>query len=188
MKRNYAESLSKEYLEYLGITKVSEDGKEIWKDNKLLKLHLNNAGYYIVMLYDPIKRQQVPKECRTSASGELYIGVHRLVYAWFNKFIPNGLVVDHISGDKLDNNINNLRLLTPSENTWRGRICHVREVKCKLNKPRTFYEEKLSTLETQYEVSKAEHRAKDSHALRSEISRLRAQLRYYDRHTKENEV
>lgn len=44
--------------------------------------------------------------------------IHRLVYCAFNdlKTIPEGYVVDHIDGDKLNNKLENLRLLTESEN------------------------------------------------------------------------
>lgn len=44
--------------------------------------------------------------------------IHKLVYMVFNDIdeIPNGMVIDHIDGDKLNNNLSNLRLLSLSEN------------------------------------------------------------------------
>lgn len=185
MKRNYAESLSKEYLEYLGITKVSEDGKEIWKDDKLLTQYGDQDGYLKVSLYDPIKRQQVPQECRTASSGVLCLGVHRLVYAWFNNFIPNGIVIDHINNCKTDNRLENLQPLTPSENVWKGRICHIREIPCSLSRPREYYETKLAKYEELYNQAKLDHNAVEAHKQRTNIANIRARLRYYDSHIKE---
>jgi hypothetical protein len=42
--------------------------------------------------------------------------VHRLIYAWFNGFITDGLCIDHIDGDVSNNKIENLRQVTHSEN------------------------------------------------------------------------
>jgi hypothetical protein len=45
--------------------------------------------------------------------------VHRIVWEWFNGDIPQGIHVDHIDGDKTNNHIDNLRLLSASENSAR---------------------------------------------------------------------
>lgn len=185
MGRNYAESLSKSYLEYLGITHVSKDGKEIWKGDKLMSQYDRGDGYLQILLYDPLKRQQIPAELRTNSSGGIIMGVHRVVYVWYNNFIPSGMVVDHLNNCKSDNRLNNLQLLTPAENTWKERECHKYEMTCKLNKPREFYENKLAWYEEQYEAAKLEHNAERVHKLRSNISQARARLRYWDSHKEE---
>lgn len=43
--------------------------------------------------------------------------VHRIVWVMVNGDIPNGLEIDHINRDKYDNRIENLRLVTRSQNS-----------------------------------------------------------------------
>lgn len=45
---------------------------------------------------------------------------HRFVYEYFNGPIPEGLEVDHIDGDRLNNRLDNLQLLSPRENARKG--------------------------------------------------------------------
>ena len=41
---------------------------------------------------------------------------HRFVWECYNGIIPDGLVIDHINDDKIDNRLSNLQLLTTKEN------------------------------------------------------------------------
>ena len=43
---------------------------------------------------------------------------HRVVYEITIGEIPEGMLVDHIDGDKLNNSPSNLRVVTPQQNTW----------------------------------------------------------------------
>lgn len=42
--------------------------------------------------------------------------VHQLVWVWFNGPVPYGYEIDHIDFDKTNNELRNLRLLTPLQN------------------------------------------------------------------------
>ena len=42
---------------------------------------------------------------------------HRVIWFYFNGEIPKGMQIDHISGDKSDNRLENLRCVSPFENT-----------------------------------------------------------------------
>lgn len=44
------------------------------------------------------------------------ISIHRLVWETFNGEIPDGMVIDHIDGNRSNNALSNLRLVTQSEN------------------------------------------------------------------------
>jgi len=60
--------------------------------------------------------------------------VHRLVYETFVGPIPEGFVVDHINDIKDDNTLENLQLLTPSENLlkyWSTEVAQLRKNKTK---------------------------------------------------------
>jgi hypothetical protein len=80
-------------------------------------------------------------------------------------------------------------MFTPKENINKERPESTTQLKCKLDKPRSYYEDKLAKYEALYEEAKANHDAKAAHHLRSNIAQTRARLRYYDAHNKEvNEV
>ena len=64
------------------------------------------SGYHYIGIY-------IGK--RTSKK-RLWFRIHRLVYEAFVGKINKGLEIDHISGDKSDNSLKNLRAITRSEN------------------------------------------------------------------------
>lgn len=58
--------------------------------------------------------------------------LHRLIWIWHHGDIPDGRVIDHIDGDKLNNQIENLRPLSNRDNSRR-------ETSTKRNLPRNVY-------------------------------------------------
>lgn len=84
-----------------------EDGKLFWK------VSLNS-------------RIRIGDEAGTSDNkGHLVVGykrkmykVHRVIYEIFHGPIPKGMAIDHINGIKYDNRVDNLRLVTRSQNMW----------------------------------------------------------------------
>ena len=53
---------------------------------------------------------------RRKIDGRMYY-VHRLVWEEANGPIPKGMTIDHINGDRFDNDLSNLRVVSQQENT-----------------------------------------------------------------------
>jgi len=186
--REYAGLLTKEYLQFLGITDVSKDGKHIYhKGHEIKQGGPTNAGYMFINIHDPNKYQRVPQELRTSTCGKVNITTQRVVFAWWHEshMVPPGMVIDHKNDIKTDNRFENLQLKTPGGNIWKYRELSKKEIKCNMNKSRAFYEDKLNNYLYLYEQAKQDGDQKRAHNLRCNIHQTRARLRYYDNH-KEN--
>ena len=56
---------------------------------------------------------------RFSENKEVNITLHNVIYAWYKGEVPIGYDVDHIDNNPLNNNIDNLQLLTHRENVMR---------------------------------------------------------------------
>lgn len=188
----YARRLTKEELQKSGITDITADGK-VFRQGLEIPLNVNPAGYHTLWIYDFDKDgNHIPYG--HTANGHYYyrqrmIGLHRAMWAWHNGEVPQGYVVDHINNkheNLEDYHLSNLQLLTPAENTAKDRDnWHKYEMECKLNRPRSFYEDRLNNYLEQYEQAKLDKDAKRCHYLRSNISQYRAKLRYYDSHSGE---
>lgn len=71
------------------------------KTNKIITGDVNSSGYRRVILYKPIKKR---------------VFVHRLVAKTFVNGYDKDLVVNHIDGNKTNNNSDNLEWITRSDN------------------------------------------------------------------------
>lgn len=183
MNKMYARELTKEYLIKLGIINITPDGKHIYigvaKEARQYKLQ---DGYLAFTAYDSDLFKAIYPVTKCRSAGTVTVPVHRAVYAWYKGSAKASMVVDHINNNKTDNRIDNLQLLTVKDNIWKDRVCDVWELKCNLNKPRSFYEEKVEKYLAEYEQAKLDHNAKLVHALRVNLSHNRARLRYWDSH------
>jgi hypothetical protein len=96
------------YIGELGNVYSTRVSKKLNPTGRFYKLKLwdkHPTGYLNAGLYNT-----------PGVKNKTYYRVHRLVWESFNGAIPEGYVVDHKNGDKKDNRLKNLQLLTWSEN------------------------------------------------------------------------
>ena len=78
------------------------------KHKKYLKIQLKKDGYYQILLSKNNKKKG--------------FSIHRLVYQAYNGVIPDKMCIDHIDCNKLNNNIENLRIANLSENNHNRKV------------------------------------------------------------------
>lgn len=158
--------ITKSYLEYLGVTEVTQDGKIFTQKGEIKPTFSGNGTR---------PNEQRRYEFRIQKNGErARVLVHHAVYAWFNSEVPYGKEIHHIDGNHLNNSKNNLLALTPEEHRKEHR--KLRELKCRLDIPRSWYQKQLDELEAIENKTKVNY---------DKISIYRAKLRYYDSHIDE---
>ena len=189
----YAAELTKEYLMKLGITDVTPDGLHIYKGSEELAQYIPKAKdvkrrYFRVNLYDPELRQATPKEERTKNTGRIIIPAHVINYVWNRGPRKLGLIIDHLDNNPLNNHIDNLQLISQRENVIKDRKASIRELKCKLDRPLSYYEDKLSYYEDLYQKAVKDGDQEEAHKQRGNIYGQRARIRYWLSHKEEAEA
>ena len=95
--------------EFLSLYEVTREGKIISKKNGHMYAFTKDAkGYY---------RVRLPYPNTISSDGRRPFKVHRIVAMCFLEDYSESLQVNHKNGDKTDNNVNNLEMVTSKENT-----------------------------------------------------------------------
>ena len=105
--------------------------------------------------------------------------------------VEEGCVIDHISNKHSsieDYNINNLQLISQRENTTKDREVSTKELKCKLDRPLSYYEDKLDYYEDLYQKAVKEGNQEEAHKQRCNIYQQRAKIRYWLAHKEEAEA
>lgn len=82
----------------------TKDGKVFnYQNNKEVVGYTKDDYYlYITIRSRSINRRDIRK--------------HRMIYEYFNGNIPKGYVINHLDGDKQNNALSNLQMVTPKEN------------------------------------------------------------------------
>lgn len=126
---------------------------EEWKNIKGYqgKYQVSNLGRIKSLNYNRQKKQKILIECKNGKGYKIVslskngkwksFLIHRLVYGAFVGIIPDGYQIDHINNNKTDNRLQNLQLLTVSENN-KKRFADNKNLQC--GKPKT----KIKCIET----------------------------------------
>lgn len=135
---------------------------EVYKLYRNTKLNSNRGCIWEVSNYGNVKKNGELYTPFTSGSGYLTFGhrmyIHRAVAELFINKIPKGYEVDHIDGNKYNNNVNNLRIVTHYENMKNRNYSHSHETI-----------EKIRLSNIGHHVSK-EQRIKQSKSMKGKLS------------------
>ena len=198
----YARKLTKEMLVASGIELITEDGTVIRNGKQVIPFK-DNKGYLKLYFYEvdedgkkikiPITR--ICKGCKKPSNTYKYkrrtVGLHRAMWAWIYGVVEEGYVVDHINNKHTsieDYHISNLQILSQKENSIKDRKASTYEIKCRLDKPLSYYENKLYYYEYLYKKAVKAGNQEEAHKQRGNTFNQRAKIRYWLSHKKEAEA
>ena len=169
--------LTKEYLQFLGVKEVHEDGTVIGAKGKPIEC----GSKYKVMGFN-----------RAELGKPFNIYIHHIVWVWFNGQLEADTDIHHIDMNPSNNALSNLVAMSHAEHLRMHKLANIKEsnfmLKCNLNKPRSFYEDLLSKYEEEYlKAPELYGKSTDPRYKRvvANVANTKARLRYYDKHIKE---
>ena len=201
-RKDYASRLTKEMLIASGIELITEDGIVIKNGKQVIPVR-NKKGYLMIFIYDldedgnkiKIPITKICKGCKKPINTYVYkamaVGLHRAMWAWFYGVVEEGYVVDHKNNRHTsieDYHISNLQLISQRENTTKDREASIVELKCKLDRPLSYYEDKLAYYEDLYQKAVKEGNQEEAHKQRVNTYTQRAKIRYWLSHKEEAEA
>ena len=201
-RKTYASRLTKEMLVASGYELITEDGVVI-KNGKQVIPTQNKQGYLMLTLYDldkdgnkiKIPITKIRKGCKKPTNTYIYkvmtVGLHRAMWAWIYGAVEEGWIIDHCSNKHSsieDYNINNLQIISQRENSIKDREASTREIKCKLDRPLSYYEDKLAYYEDLYQKAVKEGDQEEAARRRANTYQQRAKIRYWLSHKDEAEA
>ena len=194
-KKVYAKELTKKEIMANGIIGVTKDGKIYYSDGRIKDKEedfiRNNQGYLYIYLYrmdengNKIKISYKRNGKLTYYYAMATFSIARIIWAWYNGSVPEGMIVDHIDNKHstlYDNRLENLQLLTPEENITKEREASLKELPCDMKKPLSHYKQLLKAAKAEYEKEKNTNRSSTEKAkyLRITIYQLRCKIRYWE--------
>ena len=198
-RKTYASRLTKEMLIANGYELITEDGTVI-RNGKQVITTQNKQGYLVLHIYEldedgnkikiPITyiRKGRKKPTDTYIYKTITVGLHRAMWAWFYGVVEEGYVIDHRNNKHTsieDYHISNLQIISQRENTIKDCKVSTRELKCRLDKPISYYEDKLTYYEDLYQKAKKEGNQKEAANQRCNTYVQRAKIRYWLSHKAE---
>lgn len=202
-RRGYASRLTKEMLIANGIELITEDGTVIRHGKKIIPIQDKRNGYLMIFIYDldedgnkiKIPITKICKGCKKPSNTYNYklraVGLHRAMWAWIYGVVEEGYVIDHKNNKHTnieDYNINNLQIISQRENVIKDREASVVEFKCKLDRPLSYYEDKLAHYEDLYQKAVKEGNQEEARKQRCNIFGQKARIRYWLSHKAEAEA
>ena len=199
-RKTYASRLTKEMLIKSGIELITEDGIVIKNGKQFIPFQDKNSGYLRIFIYDfdedgnkiKVPITKIRKGCKKQSNTYVYklraVGLHRAMWAWIYGVVEEGYVIDHKNNKHTsieDYHISNLQLISQRENTTKDREPSTKEIKCRLNKPLSYYEDKLAYYEDLYQKAVKEGNQEEAHRQRNNTYGQRARIRYWLSHKAE---